>query len=56
AVVQQVPESSIIGGSNAGPCCTPVRMSSLTMLYFDHNLRVQLTTLPKMKVERCGCA
>lgn len=56
AVVQQVSASSIIGGSNPGPCCTPARMSSLTMLYFDHNLRVQLTTLPKMKVERCGCA
>jgi hypothetical protein len=54
AVVQHIPESRIIG-THPGPCCSPVRMANLKMLYFDHNSRVQLTTLPRMKVVRCGC-
>ncbi|XP_062606337.1 growth/differentiation factor 8-like [Saccostrea cucullata] len=55
SVVQQVPESRIIG-NNPGPCCSPVRMANLRMLYFDHTSRLQLTTLPRMKVVRCGCS
>lgn len=55
AVVQQIPESRMLS-TNPGPCCTPVRMANLKMLYFDHESRVQLTTLPRMKVVRCGCA
>lgn len=55
SVVQQVPESRMIG-NNPGPCCSPVRMSNLRMLYFDHTSRLQLTTLPRMKVVRCGCS
>lgn len=39
-----------------GPCCSPTRYGQLTMLYFDHSMNIQFTTLPRMKVERCGCA
>lgn len=38
-----------------GPCCSPTRMGQLSMLYFDHSMNIQFTTLPRMKVERCGC-
>ncbi|XP_061194053.1 growth/differentiation factor 8-like [Saccostrea echinata] len=55
AVVQQIPESRLLS-TNPGPCCSPARMANLKMLYFDHQSRVQLTTLPRMKVVRCGCA
>jgi len=44
------------GISNVGPCCTPTHMSDLAMLFFDHNSNVEYTRLPRMKVDRCGCA
>lgn len=39
-----------------GPCCSPTRYGQLSMLYFDHSMNIQFTTLQRMKVERCGCA
>ena len=38
------------------PCCTPQKMTGIHMLYLDENKNVILGMLPKMKVERCGCA
>nr|CAI5845333.1 unnamed protein product [Callosobruchus analis] len=37
------------------PCCTPRKMSGITMLYFDNQLNVVYGALPGMVVDRCGC-
>uniref|UniRef100_A0A5S6QWH7 TGF_BETA_2 domain-containing protein n=1 Tax=Trichuris muris TaxID=70415 RepID=A0A5S6QWH7_TRIMR len=36
-------------------CCSPDRMDSLTLLYFDEDQNVVLKTYPKMVVTSCGC-
>ena len=41
---------------STGPCCTPRKMSSISMLYYDDNNQIILGTLKGMKAERCGCA
>ncbi|XP_072383265.1 growth/differentiation factor 8 [Diabrotica undecimpunctata] len=37
------------------PCCTPRKLGSISMLYFDQHLNVVYGSLPGMVVERCGC-
>ncbi|CAG9861790.1 unnamed protein product [Phyllotreta striolata] len=37
------------------PCCTPRKLGSISMLYFDSHLNVVYGSLPGMVVERCGC-
>lgn len=37
------------------PCCTPRKMSGISMLYFDSQLNVVYGSLPGMVVDRCGC-
>ena len=46
----------LIQQSNFSPCCTPQKMSGINLLYMDEDHNVILGKLPKMKVERCGCA
>ncbi|XP_041365707.1 growth/differentiation factor 8-like [Gigantopelta aegis] len=41
--------------SMTGSCCTPTKLSPLTLLYFDHSHNVLFTLLQNMKVRRCGC-
>ncbi|XP_073958579.1 growth/differentiation factor 8-like, partial [Choristoneura fumiferana] len=41
---------------SGGPCCAPRRMSSISMLYFDHDLNIIYGTIPGMVVESCGCS
>ncbi|KAL4712534.1 hypothetical protein ACJJTC_007550 [Scirpophaga incertulas] len=41
---------------SGGPCCAPRRMSSMSMLYFDHDLNIIYGTIPGMVVESCGCS
>ncbi|KRZ32505.1 Bone morphogenetic protein 3, partial [Trichinella pseudospiralis] len=36
-------------------CCSPDKMDSLTLLYFDEDQNVVLKTYPKMTVISCGC-
>ncbi|CDW55077.1 TGF beta and TGFb propeptide domain containing pr otein [Trichuris trichiura] len=36
-------------------CCSPDKMDSLTLLYFDEDQNVVLKTYPKMVVTSCGC-
>jgi hypothetical protein len=50
------PYGHIMQQSNISPCCTPKKMSGINMLYMDENRNIILGILPKMKVERCGCA
>ncbi|XP_019632507.1 PREDICTED: growth/differentiation factor 8-like [Branchiostoma belcheri] len=38
------------------PCCTPTKMSALSMLYFDNDGYIFNKNLPNMKVDACGCS
>lgn len=40
----------------AGPCCSPRRMSSISMLYMDADFNIIYGILPNMVVDRCGCS
>lgn len=46
----------IASNDSIGPCCTPRKMSSISMLYFDEHANVIYGKLPGMVVERCGCS
>ncbi|GFY44710.1 inhibin beta chain [Trichonephila inaurata madagascariensis] len=37
------------------PCCAPTRLSSMSLIYFDTDLNIIKTDLPKMIVDECGC-
>lgn len=50
-LVQQVNPSG-----SAGPCCSPRKMSAISMLYFDDNYNIIYGMLPGMVVDRCGCS
>lgn len=50
-----VQQATNLHGLN-GPCCSPRRMSSISMLYLDHNYNIIYGILPNMVVERCGCS
>ena len=38
-----------------GPCCTPVQMSAISMIYFTMDGAIVSKQLPNMVVENCGC-
>lgn len=38
-----------------GRCCTPSKMSALSMLYFDHDEYVIKRDIPNMRVDSCDC-
>lgn len=43
-------------GQQGGPCCTPVRMSPLSIMYVDEAGRLfQNTVIENMVAESCGC-
>lgn len=37
------------------PCCVPVRLSPISILYYDHNANVVLRHYQDMVVDECGC-
>ncbi|KAF7652453.1 hypothetical protein LDENG_00096510 [Lucifuga dentata] len=37
------------------PCCVPVRLSAMSMLYYDNSDNVVLRHYPNMVVDECGC-
>jgi len=43
-------------GANGGPCCSPRRVSSISMLYYDEYMNIVHGRLSDMVVEQCGCA
>lgn len=43
------------GAEMAGPCCTPTKMSPISMIYFDDRGRLMYRILKDMVVDRCGC-
>lgn len=42
--------------TSATPCCSPTKMSSLSLLYFDDNQNLVLSVIPNMSVEGCSCS
>ncbi|XP_077978384.1 growth/differentiation factor 8-like [Glandiceps talaboti] len=42
--------------ATAGPCCTPTKMSSISMLYFNDSENIIFGELPEMVVDACGCS
>lgn len=42
--------------TSASPCCSPTKMSSLSLLYFDDNHNLVLSVIPNMSVEGCSCS
>ena len=46
----------ILRQSGISPCCNPQKMGTLKLLYMDENNNVVEGALPKMMVQRCGCA
>ncbi|XP_002072620.3 uncharacterized protein LOC6651373 [Drosophila willistoni] len=42
--------------TSASPCCSPTKMSSLSLLYFDDNHNLVLSVIPNMSVEECSCS
>jgi len=43
-------------GASGGPCCSPRRVSSISMLYYDKYANILHGRVPDMVVEQCGCA
>ncbi|CAM1322021.1 MSTN (predicted) [Pycnogonum litorale] len=44
-------------GGNAGPCCTPRKMSQISMIYHDSvHGNIIYSNIPGMVVDRCGCS
>ncbi|XP_064537595.1 uncharacterized protein myo [Drosophila montana] len=42
--------------TSATPCCSPTKMSSLSLLYFDESHNLVLSVIPNMSVEGCSCS
>ncbi|CAL1597690.1 unnamed protein product [Knipowitschia caucasica] len=57
---QQYPHAHLVIKANprgtAGPCCTPTKMSSINMLYFNHKEQIIYGKIPSMVVDHCGCS
>lgn len=60
---QSVHKSLLIsqaGASGLNPipktCCVPKEYASISMLYYDHNTNIIYSSIPDMRILRCGCA
>lgn len=42
--------------SSYSTCCSPRKLSPLSLLYFDDNKNVIHSIIPNMAVEKCGCS
>ncbi|XP_011192020.1 uncharacterized protein LOC105218267 isoform X2 [Zeugodacus cucurbitae] len=42
--------------TSATPCCSPTKMNPLSLLYFDQDHNLVLSTIPNMSVEKCSCS
>jgi inhibin beta len=38
------------------PCCTPTKLSSISLIYYGHNKHIIKRDLPRMRIDECGCA
>ncbi|MEE6490381.1 hypothetical protein FKM82_015862 [Ascaphus truei] len=57
--LQKYPHTHVVYQANpkgpSGPCCSPTKMSSINMLYFNDDAEVIHGKIPAMVVDRCGC-
>ncbi|XP_018425733.1 PREDICTED: growth/differentiation factor 8-like [Nanorana parkeri] len=57
--LQKYPHSHVVNQANpkgpTGPCCSPAKMSSINILYFNDDAEVIQGKIPAMVVDRCGC-
>ncbi|KFB42704.1 myoglianin [Anopheles sinensis] len=42
--------------TSAIPCCSPKKMKSIKLLYFDMSYNVIYSIIPNMVVEECSCS
>uniref|UniRef100_A0A3Q2XM85 Growth/differentiation factor 8 n=1 Tax=Hippocampus comes TaxID=109280 RepID=A0A3Q2XM85_HIPCM len=58
--LQKYPHTHLVNKANprgnAGPCCTPTKMSPINMLYFNRKEQIIYGKIPSMVVDRCGCS
>ena len=56
--MQRFPVTSILSEATGAqvPCCTPVNLSPISMLYYNANQDIIFGKLQGMVVERCGCS
>ncbi|XP_061579844.1 growth/differentiation factor 8 [Cololabis saira] len=58
--LQKYPHTHLVNKANprgsVGPCCTPTKMSSINMLYFNRKEQIIYGKIPSMVVDRCGCS
>ncbi|XP_030379804.1 uncharacterized protein LOC115628015 [Scaptodrosophila lebanonensis] len=55
--LEQYPHTHVASlTTSASPCCSPTKMSSLSLLYFDYNHNLVLSVIPNMSVEGCSCS
>lgn len=43
-------------GSSIQSCCSPRKLSSLNLLYFDDQKQIIHSHIPNMAVDKCGCS
>jgi len=46
----------IAGTPAGGPCCSPRKVSAISMLYYDEYMNIVYGRLPGMVVDQCGCS
>ena len=51
-----VRQQAVRPAAGGEPCCSPRRVSSISMLYYDEYMNIVHGRLPDMVVEQCGCA
>src|SRR6218665_4195172 len=49
-------QANKIAGTAGGPCCSPRKVSDISMLYYDENMNIIYGRLPGMVVDQCGCS
>uniref|UniRef100_A0A8C7R3J4 Growth/differentiation factor 8 n=1 Tax=Oncorhynchus mykiss TaxID=8022 RepID=A0A8C7R3J4_ONCMY len=58
--LQKYPHTHLVNKASArgttGPCCTPTKMSSINMLYFNRMEQIIYGKIPSMVVDHCGCS
>ncbi|KAM9305581.1 growth/differentiation factor 8-like [Gastrophryne carolinensis] len=57
--LQKYPHGHFVNQANpkgfTGPCCSPSKLSSINMLYFNDDAEIIQGKIPSMVVDRCGC-
>jgi hypothetical protein len=55
-LVQQQSGGSPTTLSSSTSCCSPRKVSPISMLYYDEHMNIVYGRLPGMVVEQCGCS